>query len=56
MLYDDDGQTFDYEKGAYTQKVFKVSETAGKLVGSVKELKSGATWSYGAVNWHYMSK
>ena len=55
VLYDDDGKSFDYEKGSYTQKVLKTTVKDGKLSGSVEDLKTGKNWSYGAVQWKFMS-
>ena len=40
VLYDDDGKSFDYESGSYTQKTLKTTEKNGKLDGSVSDLIS----------------
>lgn len=55
VLYDDDGKTFDYEKGNYTQKVLKTTHTNGKLTGHIEDLKLKGHWSYGKMHWNYMS-
>jgi len=52
ILFDDDGTTFDFEKGEYTTKLLKVEN--GK--GSVEDLHHSANWSFGEVSWKYMSK
>ncbi|MCL3781089.1 DUF5110 domain-containing protein [Prolixibacteraceae bacterium JC049] len=51
-LYDDDGKSFDFEKGKYTMKQFVVKN--GK--GSVKDIHTKGPWSYGAVKWTFMTK
>lgn len=51
-LYDDDGKTFDYEKGKYTTKKFIVKNGKGKVEIS----KDGGVWSYGDINWKFMTK
>ena len=55
VMYDDDGKTFDYEKGNYSQKSFKTSIKDGKLSGSVEDVKSEGNWSYGKINWNFIS-
>lgn len=55
VLYDDDGQTFDYEKGNYTQKLLKVSSDSGQLEGTVKDIKVRSGWTYGKINWNFIS-
>ncbi len=56
VLYDDDGESFDYEKGEYTQKVLSTSIVSGKLNGTIKDLKDGKSWSYRNLRWNFMSK
>ena len=55
-MYDDDGVSFDYEKGKYTQKILKTTMKSGVLKGSVKNLKSDGAWSYGSVKWDFMTQ
>jgi alpha-glucosidase (family GH31 glycosyl hydrolase) len=55
-LYDDDGETFDFEKGNYSWTNLMVAKGAdGKLAGSVTPDKNGRKWSYGDVKWTFMS-
>jgi len=56
LLYNDDGQTFDYEKSKYSQQLLKVSENNGKLEGTVIPAISNGNWSYNNFNWKFMSK
>ena len=54
-LYDDDGETFDYEKGDYrwlTLEV-KVSED-GTRHGTISKVDDGWVSSYGEVTWKFM--
>jgi alpha-D-xyloside xylohydrolase len=55
LLYNDDGETFDYEKGAYTQQLLKVSETSGKLKGIISPVKNDGKWSFGEISWKFMT-
>jgi alpha-glucosidase (family GH31 glycosyl hydrolase) len=42
QLYDDDGETFNYEKGAYSFREINISRTAnGKLKASISEAEKG---------------
>lgn len=43
-LYDDDGTSFDYEKGAYTIKKLSSNQT-------IEDVVSNGNWSYKDVNW-----
>ena len=54
-LYDDDGETFDFEKGnfSWTQLAVK-KDAAGKFAGSVTPDPNGKKWSYGEVKWTFM--
>ncbi|MBC8182186.1 DUF5110 domain-containing protein [candidate division KSB1 bacterium] len=57
LLYDDDGETYNYEKGAYTLRELKVSvDEKGKLIGSISEVKPGLHWSYGEIEWNFMTE
>jgi alpha-glucosidase (family GH31 glycosyl hydrolase) len=52
-LYDDDGETFDFEQGESSWTKIEVTRNAaGGLSGSVE---SGPKWSYGAVTWRFMT-
>lgn len=51
-LYDDDGTSFDYQKGKYTLKTVAVEN--GK--GSIREIHKSDSWSYGDISWEFMTK
>ena len=56
-LYDDDGETFNYEKGDYSWTHLSVSkDSQGDWRGSVTPDKSGKRWHYSAVSWRFMTK
>lgn len=56
MLYDDDGETFDYEKGIYSWREINVSpDKNGKLSGSISKAEKGRPDNIGAVTWRFMS-
>jgi alpha-glucosidase (family GH31 glycosyl hydrolase) len=56
-LYDDDGETFDYEKGSFSWTELAVTKDAsGKFSGAVTADRSGRKWSYGDVKWTFMSQ
>ena len=56
MLYDDDGETFDYEKGIYSWREISVLlDKKGKLSGSISKAGKGMPDSVGAVTWKFMS-
>jgi len=52
VLYDDDGTTFDYEKGNYTTKRLKVAY--GK--GTVEDIHPSENWNYGKISWKFMTQ
>jgi alpha-D-xyloside xylohydrolase len=55
-LYDDDGETFDFEKGAFSWTGLTVTkDAAGKWMGTVTPNAGGRQWSYGEVKWTFMS-
>ncbi len=51
-LYDDDGETFDYQTGKYSIKELSAKEGKGR----VKNVKGNGPWSYGEVSWSFMTK
>lgn len=56
-LYDDDGETFDYEKGIYSWRVIKVSvDKKGKLAGSISKAEKGKPDNLGVVTWKFMTE
>lgn len=56
-LYDDDGETFDYEKGAYSWRDIEVSrDKSGKLKGKISKPEKGKPDTVGNVTWKFMSE
>ena len=55
-LYDDDGETFDYEKGIYSITELKVQRRDASLTGSSST--SGNQWKsrYANISWRFMSQ
>jgi alpha-glucosidase (family GH31 glycosyl hydrolase) len=55
-LYDDDGETFDYEKGIYSWREIKITtDKKGKLIGTISKADKGKPDNIGAVTWRFMS-
>lgn len=55
-LYDDDGETFDFEKGAYSWTQLSVAKDAsGGWKGSVTPDANGRKWHYSEVKWRIMT-
>lgn len=55
-LYDDDGETFDYEKGVYAWRdINVVREKNGKLKGTISKAEKGKPDSVGKVTWRFMT-
>jgi len=55
-LYDDDGTTFNYEKGEYTRLELKVYKNKkGKLVGKVIIPENTRLWSYSEFTFRFVS-
>ena len=52
LLYDDDGETFDYEKGAYSWREIKVENKRGTISDPVK----GKPNTIKNVTWKFMTK
>jgi alpha-glucosidase (family GH31 glycosyl hydrolase) len=56
-LYDDDGETFDYERGAFSWRTLRVAPSEeGRLAGSVSPAEEGKPDNLGAVTWNFMSR
>lgn len=56
-LYDDDGETFDYEKGQYSWRTIKVNRGRnGQWTGSLAPAEKGKPDSIGKVSWRFMTK
>ncbi len=55
-LYDDDGETFDYEKGTYSWRELRVAaDKKGKLTGTVSKAEKGKPDNIGKVTWKFMT-
>lgn len=56
-LYDDDGETFDYEKGEYSWREIKVvRDRKGNLKGSVSKAEKGKPDNIASVTWKFMTE
>jgi len=54
-LYDDDGETFDYERGEFSWTALDVTKTAaGRWQGTVSPDANGRPWHYSGVTWTWM--
>jgi alpha-D-xyloside xylohydrolase len=57
QLYDDDGETFDYEKGVYSWREVRVEkEKNGKWEGVVARPEKGKPNSIGKITFRFMTK
>lgn len=57
MLYDDDGETFNYEKGAYSfREINIVKDAAGKLKASISAAQKGKPNTINKVSFRAMTK
>jgi alpha-glucosidase (family GH31 glycosyl hydrolase) len=56
MLYDDDGETFNYEKGDYSFREIKVSKQDGKINGSISKAVAGKPNTVGNVTYKMMTE
>jgi len=55
-LYDDDGETFDYEKGMYSWREIKIiQDKKGKFSGTISKAEKGKPDNVGVVTWKFMS-
>lgn len=54
-LYDDDGETFDYEKGNYTFRKITAVKKNGKLIGSISPALKGKPDNIGKVTFKSMT-
>ncbi len=54
-LYDDDGETFDYENGIYSWRELKVTiDKKGRLTGTISKAEKGKPDNIGIVTWKFM--
>ena len=56
LLYDDDGQTFDYENGVFSTTRLEVRKINAKLVGSSSTPESKWQSRYKKASWEFMTK
>lgn len=55
-LYDDDGETFDYEKGAYSWRDIRVTrDRKGRLKGTLSKAEKGKPDYIATVTWRFMT-
>ncbi|SKB95568.1 glycoside hydrolase family 31 protein [Dyadobacter psychrophilus] len=56
-LYDDDGETFAYEKGIFSWRDIKVEKQKdGKLKGSISNAEANKPSTVGNISWRYMTE
>ena len=56
-LYDDDGETFNYEKGDYSWREIKVTADAkGKLTGIISKAEKGKPNTIANITWKFMTQ
>jgi alpha-glucosidase (family GH31 glycosyl hydrolase) len=56
-LYDDDGETFDYEKGAFSWREIKViQDKKGRFFGTISKPERGKPDNIGKIAWKFMSE
>lgn len=56
QLYDDDGESFDYEKGMYSwREISVVKDKKGKLNGTISKAEKGKPDNIGIVTFKYMT-
>ena len=55
LLYDDDGETFGYEKGSFTWRTITVEKVKGTLKGVISAAEKGKPNTIGNVTWKFMS-
>ena len=56
FLYDDDGETFDYENGEFAQTELRVErDELGNFKGQVKHLNK-KKFNYGKITWRWMTR
>lgn len=55
-MYDDDGVSFDYEKGMFSWRRITVTNKNGKWKGSVSRAEKGKPDNIGEVSWRFMEQ
>jgi len=57
QMYDDDGETFNYEKGDFSwRKISVFTDKKGKLAGSVSKAEKGKPDNLGNISWKFMTE
>ena len=57
FLYDDDGETFNYENGEYSWREIKIEkDKSGKWTGIISPPEKGKPNTVGKVTWKFMGK
>jgi alpha-D-xyloside xylohydrolase len=57
FLYDDDGETFNYEKGEFSWREIKIEkDSEGKWKGSISNPEKGKPNTVGKLTWKFMTK
>ena len=51
-VYDDDGKSFDYQKGEYSIKRLNVEGKSGKI----EDIHNSDQWSYNEIKWQFMTE
>ena len=56
-IYDDDGETYNYEKGEYSWREIRVEkDVTGKYKGTISDPVKGKPNTIGTITWNFMSK
>lgn len=56
-LYDDDGETYDYERGEYAWRDIRVTrDRKGRLKGHISKAEKGKPDNVGTVTWRFMTQ
>jgi alpha-D-xyloside xylohydrolase len=57
LLYDDDGETFNYEKGDYSWREIKVEkDNGGNWKGTISDAQKGKPNTINQISWRFMTK
>lgn len=55
-LYDDDGETFDFEKGNYSWTKLEVKKDQNESLKGNDQFSTGKQFRYNSIKWEYMTK
>ncbi len=56
LLYDDDGETFNYEKGQYSWRQINIQRTANGIKGNISAPEKNKPNTLGKITWTLMTK